>query len=91
MIVLGLNYGPDENPLALLARRERGAISVYAHGDDYHELIKGKRGDERGPKTVHLNARYNAGNDQKSHAAQKLAGCGKTAISDRFRNLNFAE
>jgi epoxyqueuosine reductase len=42
VIVLGLNYGPDENPLALLERRERGAISVYAHGDDYHQLIKGK-------------------------------------------------
>ncbi len=42
VIVLGLNYGPDENPLALLERRERGAISVYAHGDDYHRLIKGK-------------------------------------------------
>jgi epoxyqueuosine reductase len=42
VIVLGLNYGPDENPLALLARRERGAISVYARGDDYHELIKGR-------------------------------------------------
>jgi len=39
---LGLNYGPDENPLAALARRARGAISVYAQGDDYHELIKGK-------------------------------------------------
>ena len=42
VIALGLNYGPDENPLALLAQRERGAISVYAQGDDYHELIKGK-------------------------------------------------
>jgi epoxyqueuosine reductase len=42
VIVLGLNYGPDEDPLALLERRERGAISVYAHGDDYHQLIKGK-------------------------------------------------
>ncbi len=28
--VLGLNYAPDENPLAILAQRERGAISVYA-------------------------------------------------------------
>ena len=42
VVALGLNYGPDENPLELLQRRERGAISVYAHGDDYHELIKGK-------------------------------------------------
>jgi epoxyqueuosine reductase len=41
-VVLGLNYGPDENPLAILKARERGAISVYARGDDYHDLIKGK-------------------------------------------------
>jgi len=40
VIMLGLNYGPDEDPLAILARRERAAISVYAKGDDYHELIK---------------------------------------------------
>jgi epoxyqueuosine reductase len=42
VVVLGLNYGPDEDPLAILGVRERGAISVYARGDDYHDLIKGK-------------------------------------------------
>jgi len=42
VIMLGLNYGPDENPLAILAQRTRAAISVYAKGDDYHELIKKK-------------------------------------------------
>ena len=40
VIMLGVNYGPDENPLAILAQRTRGAISVYARGDDYHDLIK---------------------------------------------------
>ncbi len=40
IIMLGLNYGPDADPLAILKRRERGAISVYAQGDDYHEVIK---------------------------------------------------
>ena len=40
VIMLGLNYGPDDDPLAVLAQRERAAISVYAKGDDYHELIK---------------------------------------------------
>ncbi len=40
IIMLGVNYGPDENPLAILERRSSGAISVYARGDDYHELIK---------------------------------------------------
>ncbi len=39
-IVLGVNYGPDVDPLAALAQRDRGAISVYAQGDDYHDLIK---------------------------------------------------
>ena len=42
VIMLGLNYGPDENPLAILAQRSKAAISVYAKGDDYHELIKKK-------------------------------------------------
>jgi epoxyqueuosine reductase len=41
-IVLGVNYGPDADPLAALERRDRGAISVYAQGDDYHELIKAR-------------------------------------------------
>jgi epoxyqueuosine reductase len=41
-IVLGMNYGPDHDPLAVLAEPTRGAISVYAQGDDYHELIKGR-------------------------------------------------
>ncbi len=40
VIMLGVNYGPDENPLAILEHRTRGAISVYAQGDDYHDLVK---------------------------------------------------
>ncbi|MCO6406179.1 tRNA epoxyqueuosine(34) reductase QueG [Aurantimonas endophytica] len=42
IIVLGMNYGPDEDPLAILSRPDRGAISVYARHRDYHELIKGR-------------------------------------------------
>ena len=41
-IVLGMNYGPDHDPLPELADAEAGYISVYARGDDYHELIKGR-------------------------------------------------
>lgn len=40
IIMLGVNYGPDENPLAMLEKRSHGAISVYAQGDDYHDVIK---------------------------------------------------
>jgi len=40
VIMLGVNYGPDENPLDVLEQRSRAAISVYAKGDDYHDVIK---------------------------------------------------
>ncbi|WP_456623196.1 MULTISPECIES: tRNA epoxyqueuosine(34) reductase QueG [unclassified Bradyrhizobium] len=40
VIMLGVNYGPDQDPLAILQQRTRAAISVYAQGDDYHDLIK---------------------------------------------------
>jgi epoxyqueuosine reductase len=40
VIILGLNYGPDADPLAILNKRDRGAISVYAQADDYHDIIK---------------------------------------------------
>src|SRR5580698_7770905 len=35
VIMLGLNYGPRSDPLAILALKKCGAISVYAQGDDY--------------------------------------------------------
>ena len=40
IVMLGLNYGPAGDPLARLARRDRGTISVYSQGADYHDLIK---------------------------------------------------
>ena len=40
VIMLGFNYGPDDDPLAVLQQKGRGAVSVYARGDDYHEIIK---------------------------------------------------
>jgi epoxyqueuosine reductase len=42
VIMLGMNYSPGADPLAVLAARDRGAISVYAQSDDYHEIIKPK-------------------------------------------------
>lgn len=40
VVSLALNYGPRTDPRAVLARPERGAISVYAQGRDYHEVMK---------------------------------------------------
>jgi epoxyqueuosine reductase len=42
IVVVGLNYGPTGDPLATLSERDRGTISVYARGDDYHDVVKKK-------------------------------------------------
>ena len=42
VILLGVNYGRGGDPLAILQERSRGAISIYAQGADYHDLIKTK-------------------------------------------------
>jgi len=42
VVSLALNYGPETDPRAALESRERAAISVYAQGRDYHEVVKGK-------------------------------------------------
>ncbi len=42
VVMVGMNYGPAENPLAALARKDCAAISVYARNRDYHDVIKGK-------------------------------------------------
>ena len=42
IIVLAMNYGPDSDPLDILAQKDKAAISVYAQNRDYHDIIKGK-------------------------------------------------
>ena len=42
VIMLAMNYGPDSDPLELLERKDRAAISVYARNRDYHDVIKGR-------------------------------------------------
>jgi epoxyqueuosine reductase len=42
VIVLAANYGPVNDPLALQNEHDHGAISVYAQGDDYHDVLRKK-------------------------------------------------
>ncbi len=42
IIAVGLNYGPDDNPLPEMDDKSSGYISVYARGDDYHDVLKKK-------------------------------------------------
>ncbi|HEY0053400.1 MAG TPA: QueG-associated DUF1730 domain-containing protein, partial [Caulobacteraceae bacterium] len=41
-IMLAMSYGPQVDPREALADPSHAAISVYARGDDYHDLIKGR-------------------------------------------------
>ena len=52
VISLGLNYAPEEDPLATLAQRDRATVSVYARNRDYHDVVK-KRLKALGQWMVH--------------------------------------
>ncbi len=41
-VVVGLNYGPETDPLVTLGQPDRATISVYARNRDYHDVIKGR-------------------------------------------------
>ncbi len=40
VIMLAEAYTPENDPMAGLAARDRGVVSVYAQGKDYHDLVK---------------------------------------------------
>lgn len=40
VIALGVSYAPGHDPLALEGQGDRGRISVYAQGSDYHDVVK---------------------------------------------------
>ena len=40
VIALGMSYAPALDPMALADHPDRGRISVYAQGGDYHDVVK---------------------------------------------------
>ncbi len=40
VVMLAESYTPEHDPLEILGARDRGAISVYAQGRDYHDVVK---------------------------------------------------
>ncbi|MEQ1614441.1 MAG: tRNA epoxyqueuosine(34) reductase QueG [Hyphomicrobiaceae bacterium] len=42
IVMLGLSYAPEDNPLLALEDKSRAAISVYAQRKDYHDVLKQK-------------------------------------------------
>jgi len=41
VIMLGMSYTPESDPMALADRPDLGRISVYAQRKDYHDVVKG--------------------------------------------------
>jgi epoxyqueuosine reductase len=42
VVSVAINYAPPDDPLAVLKTKDHAAISVYAHGRDYHDVLKSK-------------------------------------------------
>src|SRR5512145_1406430 len=40
IVMLGLSYAPEGDPLAVLGQPDRAAISCYAQCSDYHDVVK---------------------------------------------------
>ena len=42
VVSVGMSYAPPSNPLDALDDKQRGIVSAYAKGKDYHDVLKGK-------------------------------------------------
>ena len=42
VVSVGMSYAPPSNPLDALDDKQRGIVSAYAKGKDYHDVVKGK-------------------------------------------------
>src|SRR3954468_8518587 len=71
VISLGMSYAPSADPLALAERPERGRISVYAQGADYHDVVK---------KALKALARWLI--DEAAHSTGSGRGCALKVFVD---------
>jgi epoxyqueuosine reductase len=87
VVMLGVNYGPDEDPLALLERRDRAAISVYAKNRDYHDVIKGRLKELAGKIAAASGAGVKVFVDTAPVMEKPLAGAAGLGWQGRHTNL----
>jgi epoxyqueuosine reductase len=87
VVMLGVNYGPDENPLELLERRDRAAISVYARNRDYHDVIKGRLKELAGKIAAASDADVKVFVDTAPVMEKPLAGAAGLGWQGKHTNL----
>jgi epoxyqueuosine reductase len=82
VVMLGMNYGPVTDPLATLAERQAGTISVYARNRDYHDVIKGRLKELAG-----LLARRTGAEVKDWYARLKSRPAFRTLLNDRVTGM----
>ena len=86
-VVFAMSYGPERDPLEILAQRDRAAISIYAQGDDYHQLIKGRLKDLGGWMTAKLGCRVRVFVDTAPLMEKPLAEAAGLGWQGKHTNL----
>ena len=86
-IILGVNYGPDHNPLDNLDKASSGNISVYARGRDYHEVIKGKLKQLAGQIAAHYGVQVKVFVDTAPLMEKPLAALSGLGWQGKHTNL----
>jgi epoxyqueuosine reductase len=87
IIMLGLNYGRDGDPLAVVHRRRRGAISVYAQSADYHDIMKPRLKQLAQWLTAQGGGEAKAFVDTAAVMEKPLAGAGGLGWQGKHTNL----
>jgi epoxyqueuosine reductase len=87
IVMLGMNYGPERDPLEALAHRDRGAISVYARNRDYHDVIKGRLKELAGKFAARSGAEVKVFVDTAPVMEKPLAAAAGLGWQGRHTNL----
>ncbi len=85
--MFAMNYGPQTDPLAVLGRKDRGAISVYAQNRDYHDVLKGRLKQIAGRFAARFNAQVKVFVDTAPVMEKPLAALAGIGWQGKHTNL----
>jgi epoxyqueuosine reductase len=87
VVMLAMSYAPATDPRAVLATPQRGAISVYAQGRDYHDVLKGKLKELASAFAAHAGAEVKVFVDTAPLMEKPLAARAGIGWQGRHTNL----
>ena len=87
VVMLGMSYAPEGDPLEALNERERATISVYARGKDYHDILKSKLKQLAGSLAARANAEVKVFVDTAPLMEKPLAAAAGIGWQGKHTNL----